>query len=274
MLKLRECAHEAYSLFQQGRWVAPLHEEEPPGLGTFKAVTRYAHRQRTPHSGESAHSGSPAHSGDGSNAEQNSEYKYENVQTALEEYIRSWTGGTASSSDHAPNGGPTVSPQANAPIQPPTSDAFLHGILTGNWEMPSVEESVWGQGSVPNRNFPLTTATLSNPSSAGAYDPPPAQNLMEDITFGSAAPTSVPPPSIPQNQPMVYSSPPIVQQQSQLETQAPPAQQAATGAFNINKPYGAPLTGGGDTSTNFTHQEAIYNAGIWGDLMQNFGLNR
>jgi hypothetical protein len=269
VLKLRECAHEAYSLFQLGRWVAPLHEEEPPGLGTSKAVTRYAHRQRTPHSGESAHTGSPAHSGDGSNTDPNSEYKYENVQTALEEYIRSWTAGTASSSDHAPDGGP-FNPQANAPIQPPTSDAFLHGVLTGNWEMPSVEESVWGQGSVPDRNFPFTTANLPNAPSAGAYDPPAAPNLMEDITFGSAAPTTVPPLSIPQNQPMVYSSPPIVQQQPQLETQAQRAQQA--GAFN--KPYGAPLTGGGDTSTNFTHQEAIYNAGVWGDLMQNFGLNQ
>ena len=265
MLKLRECAHEAYSLFQQGRWVAPLHEEEPPGLGTSRAVTRYAHRQRTPLSGGSAHSGSPAHSGGGSDAEQNSEYRYENVQTALEEYIRSWTAGTASGSDHAPNGGPAVNPQANAPIQPPTSDAFLHGILTGNWEMPSVEESVWGQ-------FPLTPATLSNAPSAGVYDPPPAQNLMEDITYGGGAPTTIPSPLVPQNQPMIYSGPPIVQQQPQLETQAPRAQQAGAGAFN--KPYGAPLTGGGDTSTNFTHQEAIYNAGIWGDLMQNFGLNQ
>ena len=271
MLKLRECAHEAHSLFQQGRWVAPLHEEEPPGLGTSKAVTRYAHRQRTPHSGESAHTGSPAHSGDSSNPDPNSEYRYENVQTALEEYIRSWTAGTASSSGHAPNGGPTVNPQANTPIQPPTSDAFLQGVLTGNWEMPSVEESVWGQGSVLDRNFPSTTANLSNASSAGAYDPPASQNLMEDVTFGRAAPTTVP-TSIPQGQPMIYSNPSIVQQQPQLETQAPRAQQAGVGAFN--KPYGAPLTGGGDTSTNFTHQEAIYNAGIWGDLMQNFGLNQ
>ena len=271
MLKLKECAHEAYSLFQQGRWVAPLHEEEPPGLGTSKAVTRYAHRQRTPHSGESAHTGSPTNSGGGSNAEPDSEYKYENVQMALEEYIRSWTAGTASSSGHTPNGGPTINPQANAPIQPPTSDAFLHGVLTGNWEMPSVEESVWGQGSVPDGNFPLTTASLSNASSVGVYDPPAAQNLMEDITFGGVAPTTAP-LLIPQKQPMVYSSPPIVQQQPQLDTQAPRAQQVGVGSFH--RPYGAPLTGDGDTSTNFTHQEAIYNAGVWGDLMQNFGLNQ
>ena len=271
MLKLRECAHEAYSLFQQGRWVAPLHEEEPPGLGTSKAVTRYAHRQRTPHSGRSAYSGSsPANSGDGANAESNSEYKYENVQTALEEYIRSWSASTASSSGHAPNGGPITSPQANAPIQPPTSDAFLHGVLTGNWEMPS-EETVWSQVFTPNRTFSSTTGNLPNAPPTGTYDLPSAENLMEDIAFGGAAPTTGP-PSIPQNRPMTYSSPPIVQQQPQLETQAPRAQQAAVDAFN--RPYGAPLTGGGDASTNFTHQEAIYNAGIWGDLMTNFGLNQ
>jgi hypothetical protein len=272
VLKLRECAHEAYDLFQQGRWVAPLHEEEPPGLGTSKAVTRYAHRQRTPHSGESAHSGSPVNSGDGSNAELNNEYKYENVQTALEEYIRSWTAGTASSSGHAPNGGHIINPQANAPIQPPTSDAFLHGVLTGDWEMPSVEETVWGQGFVPSENFSSTTANLPNAPSAGAYDLPSTQNLMEDITFGSAAPTTAPPPSLPQSRPMIYSSPPIVQQQPQLDTRAPRAQQVGVSA--VNKPYDAPLTGGGDASTNLTHQEAIYNAGVWGDLMKNFGLNQ
>jgi len=46
--------------------------------------------------------------------------------------------------------------------------------------------------------------------------------------------------------------------------------QVGAGAFH--RPYGAPLTDDGDTSTNFTHQEAIYNAGVWGDLMQNFVL--
>src|SRR5258708_34656286 len=146
VVKLKECAHEAYGLFQEGRWVAPLHEDEPPGLGTAKAVTRYAHRQRIPHSSDSAQSGSPAHSGDGSNAESNGEFKYENVQTALDEYIRSWTAGTASSTGlAAPDGGPIINPQANAPIQPPTSDAFLQGVLTGNWKMPSAEETLWGQ---------------------------------------------------------------------------------------------------------------------------------
>lgn len=272
MLKLKDCAHEAYSLFQAGRWVAPLHEEEPPGLGTSKAVTRYAHRQRTPLSNDSVHSGSPAYSGDGSNVESNSEYHYDNVQTALDEYIRSWTDGTASSTGgQAPSGKPVINPPANAPIQPPTSDAFLHGILTGNWEMP-MEDPLWGQGFVANRNFPPTTPNLPNAPPVGAYDLPLAQNVMEDVRFSGAAPATVPPPSVPQNPPMIYGRPPVAQQQTQLENQAPRAQPAGADAFN--RVHGAPLTGGGDAPTNITHQEAIYNAGIWGDLMQNFGLNQ
>ena len=271
MLKLRECAHEAYSLFQAGQWVAPLHEEEPPGLGTSKAVTRYAHRQRTPHSGESANSGSPAHSGDSSNAELSSEYKYENVQMALDEYIRSWTASTASGSSQVSNGGPVVNPQATAPIQPPTSDAFLHGILTGNWDMPSMEDTLWDQGFAPNGNFPSTTPTLPKAQPMGAYDLPRAQNLMEDIAYSSGAPATVP-PSVPQNLPMGYSGPPVIQKPPQPKNQAPQTQTAGVDAFNDF--YGAPLTGGGDAPTNFTHQEAIYNAGLWGDLMNNFGLKQ
>ena len=71
---------------------------------------------------------------------------------------------------------------------------------------------------------------------------------------------------------MVYNGPPTIQQPPQLENQAPRAQSTSTDPFNM--PYDTPLTGGGG-ATNFTHQEAIYNAGIWGgDLMKNFGLNQ
>ena len=92
---------------------------------------------------------------------------------------------------------------------------------------------------------------------------------MEDIRFGSMAPPTVP-PSVPQNH---YSGRPIVQQPRQPEAQAPQTQPIGVDALNM--PYGAPLIGGGGAPTNFTHQEAIYNAGLWGgDLMKNFGLNQ
>jgi hypothetical protein len=270
VLKLKECAHEAYSLFQEGRWVAPLHNDEPPGLGTSKAVTRYAYRQRTSHSNDSAHSGSPTHSGDGSTAESNGEYKYENVQTSLDEYIRLWKAG-------AMNGGAAINPQAKTPVQPPTSDAFLQGVLTGNWEMPSAEETLWGQGFAQNGNtklFPSTTPNLPNaPPPVGAYDLPPARNFMEDVTFSGAAPTTVTPPSVPPNPSMIYSGPPIIQQ-PQLETHVPQVQVQPTGIDAFNKLYGAALTDGGGAAPDFAHQEAIYNAGMWGDLMKNFGFNQ
>jgi hypothetical protein len=269
-MKLMECAHEAHRLFQEGRWVAPLHEDEPPGLGTSKAVTRYAHRQRTPHSGESAQLSSPAHSGDSLNAESNSEYKYENVQTALDEYIQSWTAGTASSTGLVPDGGPVMSPRTNAPIQPPTSDAFLQGLLTGNWEMPSAEETLCGRGFAANGHFPATTPNLPNAPPVGVYDLPPTQNLGS-VKLGSAAPTTVP-PLFPQNARMTYSGPPIVQQQPQLESQVPQAQPASVDAFNSL--YGSSFVGSGDAPADLTHQEAIFNAGVWGDLMTNFGLNQ
>ena len=94
---------------------------------------------------------------------------------------------------------------------------------------------------------------------------------MEDVTFDSVAPTAVPPPSALSNPPMIYSSPPIVQQQPQLETRAPQAQPVNIDVFN--RFYGVPPTDGG-AANDLTHQEAIYNAGIWADLMKNFGFNQ
>jgi hypothetical protein len=149
LLELKSKAQAAADSFRNGTWARPT-EADPqlfPGLGGSKAILQHTRQQ-------------PAHSPAASD-ESNVMISLERVQPTLDDYIRSFD-------RHSDLSG------AQAPMAVPSSDAFLHGALTGDW------------GSFPTMEAPLSDLSGSflgpSTSNEGSQPSPSHQPYIPSLT--------------------------------------------------------------------------------------------
>ena len=109
MLDLQSKAKASIEAYQKGTWTRPTAADPAlfPGLGGCKAIVQQTRQQSA---------SSPA-SSDGNNVLAS----LEGVQPTLDDYLRSFQA-------------PGAANQAGVPMGITSSDAFLQGALTGNWE--------------------------------------------------------------------------------------------------------------------------------------------
>lgn len=170
----------AANQFQNGTWTRPsgAHEESLPGMSGNKPVVQHT-RKKTP----SSYASSPNVSDSGIDLT-----SLENVQPTLDDYLNSFNIGATA-------GVPTE----QGPIPVLSSDAFLQGALTGNWNFMSTHSNSWkGEAAfegmtyappIPKNDF--DPIQVDAPQSSYSNPSPFAPEFMNQSTMFEPSPNSL-----------------------------------------------------------------------------------
>jgi hypothetical protein len=159
--------------YRSGTWRKPTSDDQLlfPGLGGYRAVLQHIRQGQSP----PPHANSPT--GSSSSDGENIMTSLESVQPTLDEYLRSFQSIDPESANT--NGQP-------APMNIPSSDAFLQSALTGNWNNLNASESDWTSvwepasglsGNVQQQSQP----PQQQPSPLSVYQPNQPVNYGQSI---------------------------------------------------------------------------------------------
>ncbi|KIM27212.1 hypothetical protein M408DRAFT_330132 [Serendipita vermifera MAFF 305830] len=145
LLRLQEKAHEAFNSYRAGTWVRPTSTDDQlrRGMGGSPSIEHVRRQERA--SPPAPIPPIPEYPQPEQGAQPDMMSSLETIQPSLDDYLRSfepaYSGQQIGENYNGGSGYAQGGPLADIGMSVPSSDAFLHGVLTGQWDNLNVHSS-------------------------------------------------------------------------------------------------------------------------------------